>query len=106
MKSQPDTLTKPLLFPAENNDITPKNRKKSALASSENKALSVESAADPNDPAQWRALCGRHQVMKKNYWDSTTGKLNLYAIMQSASLEDKRLVYRFLQSYFEDQSSE
>ena len=67
---------------------------------------SVESAADPNDPAQWRALCGRHQVMKKNYWDSTTGKLNLYAIMQSASLEDKRLVYRFLQSYFEDQSSE
>lgn len=61
---------------------------------------SVEAAADPNDPAQWRALCGRHQVMKKNYWDSVTGKLNVYAIVQAASLADKRLAYEFLQEFF------
>jgi len=32
---------------------------------------------DPNDPDEWQALCGRHQVMKKNYWDHTTGWLNV-----------------------------
>jgi hypothetical protein len=31
---------------------------------------SVDPSADPTDPAQWQALCGRHQVVKKNYWDS------------------------------------
>lgn len=63
---------------------------------------SVEAAADPDDPEQWRALCGRHQVVKKNYWDSTTGKLNVYAIIQSASKRDKRVVYEFLKEFFKD----
>lgn len=63
---------------------------------------SLKSDADPNDPKQWRALCGRHQVMKKNYWDSTTDKLNVYAIVQSASLKEKRLVYDFLKEFFKD----
>jgi hypothetical protein len=38
---------------------------------------SVNPNTDPGDPNQWRALCGRHQVMKKNYWDNQTGKLNI-----------------------------
>lgn len=57
---------------------------------------------DPRDPSQWQALCGRHQVMKKNYWDDTTGWLNVYAIVQSASEQEKREVYEFLKKYFGD----
>ncbi len=57
---------------------------------------------DPHDPDQWQALCGRHQVMKKNYWDDTTGWLNVYAIVQSASEREKREVYEFLKKYFGD----
>jgi hypothetical protein len=34
---------------------------------------SVHPAADPKDPSQWQALCGRHQAVKKNDWDSMTG---------------------------------
>lgn len=38
--------------------------------------------------------------MKKNYWDSSTGKLNVYAIVQSASLKDKKKVFAFLKEFF------
>lgn len=55
---------------------------------------------DPSDPAAWQALCGRHQVMKKNFWDSSTGKLNVYAILQAASREEKRHAFDFLARYF------
>lgn len=58
--------------------------------------------SDPSDPTQWRALCGRHQVIKKNFWDDRTGKLNLYAIVQAASEKEKRLVFEFLKKYFGD----
>jgi hypothetical protein len=40
--------------------------------------------------------------MKKNYWDSATNKLNVYAIVQSASKKDKQRVYEFLKDYFKD----
>jgi len=40
--------------------------------------------------------------MKKNYWDSATDKLNVYAIMQSASRKDKQRVYAFLKDYFKE----
>lgn len=55
---------------------------------------------DPANPDEWQALCGRHQVMKKNFWDHRTGKLNTYAVVQAASEADKRAVYEFLKSYF------
>lgn len=61
---------------------------------------SVNPDADPKDPRQWQALCGRHQVTKKNYWDTTTGKLNTYAIVQFATEPEKREVFYFLLSYF------
>ncbi len=61
---------------------------------------SIHANADAGDPAQWQPLCGRHQVMKKNYWDDETGWLNVIAILQSASEEQKREAYRFLQAYF------
>jgi hypothetical protein len=57
---------------------------------------------DPLNPEQWQALCGRHQVMKKNYWDDTTGWLNVYAIIQSASEQEKKQVYEFLKKYFKN----
>lgn len=62
----------------------------------------VATEIDPNDPESWQALCGRHQVMKKNYWDHTTGWLNVSAIVQAASEGEKRKVYEFLQRYFGD----
>jgi hypothetical protein len=61
---------------------------------------SLNPEADPKDPEQWQALCGRHQVTKKNYWDTTTGKLNTYAIVQFATEPEKRVVFLFLLSYF------
>jgi hypothetical protein len=62
---------------------------------------SIKSAANPDDPKEWRALCGRHQVMKKNYWDNSTNKLNVYAIVQSASKKDKRRVLRISEGLFQ-----
>lgn len=58
---------------------------------------SVDPAADPTDPSRWAALCGRHQVMKRNYWDSSTGKVNLDALVQAASEADKRRIFHMLQ---------
>lgn len=57
---------------------------------------SVNPHADPKDPLKWRPLCGRHQVMKKNYWDSSTGKVNLTAILQAASRSEKKKALNFL----------
>ena len=61
---------------------------------------SLNPDTDPGDVEKWQALCGRHQVTKKNYWDSSTGKLNTYAIVQFASETEKRQVFKFLLSYF------
>ena len=61
---------------------------------------SLHADTDPKDPTKWQPLCGRHQVMKKNYWDDETGWLNVLAIVQSASEEQKREVFNFLTQYF------
>lgn len=58
--------------------------------------------ADANDPNAWQALCGRHQVVKKNFWDHGTGKMNVYAIVQAAPEAEKRAVYEMLKRYFGD----
>jgi hypothetical protein len=63
---------------------------------------SINPASDPGNPKSWQALCGRHQVMKKNFWDDSKGWLNVYAIVQAASESDKRSVYKFLKDYFGD----
>ena len=60
----------------------------------------LHAETDPHDPSKWQPLCGRHQVMKKNYWDDETGWLNVVAIVQSASEEQKREVFEFLKRYF------
>lgn len=60
----------------------------------------MDPQADPGDAEQWQALCGRHQVMKKNYWDSNTGKVNAYAVIQASSRSDKWSVFLFLLEYF------
>lgn len=61
---------------------------------------SVNPNSDPENVDQWQALCGRHQVMKKNFWDGATGKINLMAILQAASVVQKRQALGFLQQYF------
>ncbi len=63
---------------------------------------SIHADTDALDADQWQPLCGRHQVMKKNYWDDESGWLNVIAILQSASETQKREAYRFLQIYFND----
>ena len=60
---------------------------------------------DPSDPSKWQPLCGRHQVMKKNYWDDETGWLNVVAIVQAASEVQKREVFDFLKRYFREGNS-
>lgn len=61
---------------------------------------SINPNTDPADPDQWQALCGRHQVVKKNYWDNNTGRLNVFAIVQSATKDEKWLIFLFLLDYF------
>ncbi|HCT8042089.1 hypothetical protein R4J70_08075 [Pseudomonas aeruginosa] len=61
---------------------------------------SIDPAADPNDPTKWQALCGRHQVMKKNYWDSSTGKINVLGILQAVNEKQKREALEVLARYF------
>lgn len=51
---------------------------------------------------EWQVLCGRHQVVKKNYWDNVTGKLNIHAILQSATEKEKRNAFEFLKNYFKE----
>jgi len=63
---------------------------------------SINPQTDPADPDAWLALCGRHQVVKKNFWDDRTGKLNVYAIVQAAPVKVKRDVYQFLKRFFGD----
>lgn len=66
---------------------------------------SIDPTADPNDPEKWRPLCGRHQVMKKNYWDDRTGWLNVYAIVQASTETEKRRIFEFLKTYFKQTDS-
>jgi hypothetical protein len=61
---------------------------------------SINPDTDPKDITQWQALCGRRQVMKKNYWDTSTGKMNVYAIIQSSTTTEKRIAFKFLLDYF------
>lgn len=61
---------------------------------------SIEPLSDPADPSKWQALCGRHQVMKKNYWDSGSGKINVLGILQSVNEKQKREALQFLMRYF------
>lgn len=61
---------------------------------------SVDPNSDPTDVTHWQALCGRHQVMKKNFWDGSTGKINLIAVLQAASLKQKKAALDFLERYF------
>jgi hypothetical protein len=61
---------------------------------------SVDPNSDPDDASHWQALCGRHQVMKKNFWDGVTGKVNVIAILQASSARQKREALDFLKQFF------
>ncbi len=85
-----------------NGDIDPVGGGRVNLTPDHKIPHSLHAELDPNDPAMWQPLCGRHQVMKKNYWDDETGWLNVIAIVQSASEAQKREVYDFLKLYFDE----
>ena len=80
--------------------VDPVSGGKVKLTPDHNNPHSIKPDADSKDMNQWRALCGRHQVMKKNYWDSNTGKLNIYAIIQSATRTEKEIAFKFLLDFF------
>ena len=61
---------------------------------------SINRNSDPNDETQWQALCGRHQVVKKNFWDPSTGSINTVAILQAWPVKEKKLALRFLLDFF------
>jgi len=82
------------------NEIDPIGGGKVKLTPDHKKPHSINPESDPTDSEQWQALCGRHQVMKKNYWDSSTGKMNVYAIIQSATTIEKEIVFKFLLDHF------
>lgn len=64
---------------------------------------SINPNTDTTSPSQWQALCGRHQVMKKNYWDSGSGKINLTGILQSVGQSQKEEALSFLLKYFKQE---
>ena len=86
-----------------NGDIDPVGGGTVKLTPDHRTPHALHAEADPRDPSKWQPLCGRHQVMKKNYWDDETGWLNVVAIVQSASEEQKRAVFEFLKHYFGEQ---
>ena len=61
---------------------------------------SINPLIDPDDPTKWRALCSRHQVTKKNFFDSETGKINYIGIIQAAPRKIKLQVYNWLKEFF------
>lgn len=63
---------------------------------------SINPKTDREDINQWQALCGRHQVIKKNFWDSSSGKINTIAVLQALTHQDKLIAYQFLKTYFGD----
>ena len=85
----------------KNGDIDPVGGGTVKLTPDHKVPHAVHANSDPRDPSKWQPLCGRHQVMKKNYWDDETGWLNVPAIVQSASETQKREVFEFLRRYFE-----
>ena len=85
-----------------NGDIDPVGGATVKLTPDHRMPHAIHAEADPTDPARWQPLCGRHQIMKKNYWDDETGWLNVIGIVQSASQQQKREVYDFLKRYFDE----
>jgi len=81
-------------------DVDPVGGGRAWLTPDHKRPHSIDAQADPLNPDQWQALCGRHQVMKKNYWDNITGKINAYAVIQAASRREKHEVFLFLLEYF------
>lgn len=85
-----------------NGDIDPVGGGTVKLTPDHRTPHALHAETDPRDPSKWQPLCGRHQIMKRNYWDDETGWLNVAAIIQSASEEQKREVFEFLRRYFEE----
>lgn len=83
-------------------DIDPVGGGRVLLTPDHRRPHSVDAMADKTDATAWQPLCSRHQVMKKNYWDDSTGWLNVYGIVQAASVKDKRKVYDFLRECFKE----
>ncbi len=83
-----------------NGDVDPVGGGTVKLTPDHRQPHSLNPNVDPDDASKWQPLCGRHQVVKRNYWNDESGWLNVYAIVQAASESEKRPVYEFLREYF------
>ena len=70
------------------------------LSADHKRPHSADAAADINDPNVWQALCPRHQVVKKHFYDHLRGSFNVQAIVQAAPRAVKEEVYQSLKRYF------
>lgn len=89
-----------LICGLKDGDIDPVTGGRVKLTPDHKTPHSMCSNIDPNDANAWQPLCGRHQVVKKNYWDHSTGKMNFHAVVQAASLEEKKMIYDLLTDFF------
>ncbi|MBU3190157.1 restriction endonuclease [Clostridium bowmanii] len=83
-------------------DIDPIGGGKVKLTADHLQPHSYGQVVDMDNPDDWQALCGRHQVVKKNFWNNKTGKLNIKAILQSVTVKEKEEAYNFLKDYFKE----
>jgi hypothetical protein len=89
-----------LICALKDGEIDPVYGGRVKLTPDHKKPHSMCSDIDPNDIDAWQPLCGRHQAVKRNFWDHSTGKMNFHAVVQAASLEDKRMIFELLTEFF------
>lgn len=68
----------------------------------DHKTAHADNDQGDNSIDNFQLLCGRHNVIKKNFWDDQTGKLNTVAILQAIPEKDKKLALNWLTSYFKE----
>jgi hypothetical protein len=66
----------------------------------DHKTAHADNDQGDNSIDNFQLLCGRHNVIKKNFWDDQTGKLNTIAILQAIPEKDKKLALTWLTNYF------
>lgn len=53
----------------KNDEIDPVGGGRVKLTPDHKLPHAINPVIDPDDPKAWQALCGRHQVLKKHFWD-------------------------------------
>lgn len=68
----------------------------------DHKTAHADNDQGENTIENFQLLCGRHNVIKKNFWDDQTGKVNTVAILQAIPEKEKKLALDWLKGYFKE----